>query len=456
MLIRLAISNYLSFKNDVEFTMIAANSLGQHPDHKFEINKEKKIYGLKSAALYGANASGKSNLIEALRELQKIIRRGKIPKNIDGKIFRLSPKNKNLPITLEVEIFENSNLYSYGISFKKDIILEEWLYNTTNDKSPIKIFERVYNNELKTPKIDLNLKAITLKKEGELKTLISVFEKKLLLNNETFITKNDYLEIESFDQVINWFQNKLTIISPNAKAISVADMFHNDMKLKKFAENIISNFDTGIDNFSIQKSSLESYLLGNSVDPEVLDALKKDLSEEEFDDNSFKRIIRVGSDAIAFEKEGDDFIVKELITNKCVNGKTYCFEKKEESDGTQRLIDLVPMLYDIINDRKVYVVDELDRSMHPLLICKIVELISKSKRDGQLIFSTHESNLLNTDYFRTDEIWFVEKTNIEQETKLYSLNEFTPRLDMNFSKGYLNGRFGAIPFLASIKDLNWE
>ena len=127
----------------------------------------------------------------------------------------------------------------------------------------------------------------------------------------------------------------------------------------------------------------------------------------------------------------------------------------EESDGSLRLLDFIPMLIDLRLNESVYLIDEIDRSMHPMLSQKILEYYFNklsSDRDNQLIFSTHESNLLNLELIRADEVWFVEKDR-EGVSHLYSLAEFKPREDIR--KGYLQGRYGAIPFFASIKNLKW-
>jgi len=132
------------------------------------------------------------------------------------------------------------------------------------------------------------------------------------------------------------------------------------------------------------------------------------------------------------------------------------FTSAEESDGTLRLMDYLPALFKVINTSEVYLVDEIERSIHPVLIKELIKKFSHdNSTKGQLIFTTHESNLLDQDIFRPDEIWFAEKKK-EGSTELYPLSEFKEHHTIDIRKGYLNGRYGAIPFLGNLRDLNWE
>ena len=160
---------------------------------------------------------------------------------------------------------------------------------------------------------------------------------------------------------------------------------------------------------------------------------------------------------IVFEKKGDSFLVKHTkITQSDSLGNEAEFDLDELSDGTLRLLDFIPAFRDVTLNRKVYVVDELERSMHPVLA---KELVSKFSRDadtkGQLIFTTHESNLLDQSIFRQDEIWFAEK-GPKGNTSLYSLSDYKEHNTIDIRKGYLNGRYGAVPFLANLQELNWH
>ena len=166
----------------------------------------------------------------------------------------------------------------------------------------------------------------------------------------------------------------------------------------------------------------------------------------------------------AVDNEGSCVIFE---NNQIYKKKLQCFHKGSEgydvelplfmeSDGTRRIIDYLPILYSMLTNERVYIIDEIERSLHPILIKELIQKISGMQNvRGQLIFTTHESNLLDQSIFRTDEIWFAEKDSL-LSTKLYSLSDFNVHATANVENGYLNGRYGAIPFLSNLKDLHWS
>ena len=137
------------------------------------------------------------------------------------------------------------------------------------------------------------------------------------------------------------------------------------------------------------------------------------------------------------------------------NGNLIDFEPEEQSDGTRRLLDLIPAIHYVSNKPAVFFIDEIDRSLHPTMVKELLRYFMEHPAKGQLIFTTHESNLLDLEIFRQDEIWLTEKNKLGATT-IYSLSDFKPRYDLDIRKGYLAGRFGAIPFLGNLNDLNWE
>jgi len=157
-------------------------------------------------------------------------------------------------------------------------------------------------------------------------------------------------------------------------------------------------------------------------------------------------------------KEKGKNIVKKVVAEHINNsGKKVSFDLDEESDGTQRLLDFIPAFDGVLQGEVAFIIDEIDQSLHPALLKALVEKLMKDETTkGQLIFTTHESNLLDLDIFRQDEIWFAEKEKKSSSTQLYSLSDFKPRYDLDIRKGYLKGRFGAIPFLANLEELNWQ
>lgn len=446
MLIRFNVTNYLSFEKETEFNMLAA-SLKQHANHKVTVNN---INILKSAVIYGANAAGKSNLIKAIEALQRAVKRGKVPSNVRKKKFKLNEYNLELPTCFEIEIVVELTTYSYGVEFDDDIVLSEWLYKTT-PSSPKMIFTRERNISKKHSKIQV---ANEYNKNQKDKLLILLMQENLLSDNELLLSKNDLLKIKEIDYILDWFNNKLTIISPDSKIADLTQGLSQEA-FKLFSEKLVKSLNTGIDSFSLEDIDFDTY--NNSIlklPPEIIENIKKDLTENKDKKNAL--VIGIEGRPLSIIKEEGQYFVKSIFTNRMINGKHIPFVLEEESDGTSRIMDFLPVVYNLINDRnRVYIIDEIDRSLHPIISHKIVELIMANIKSGQLIFSTHESSLLDTKLFRTDEIWFAEKDPIEHTTQLYSMHEFKPRLDMNMEKGYLDGRFGAIPFVANLNSLNW-
>jgi len=167
-------------------------------------------------------------------------------------------------------------------------------------------------------------------------------------------------------------------------------------------------------------------------------------------------IITADNEHILAINENSNFLIKKIVALHYNNKKNkVLFDLSEESDGTRRLLDFIPAFYGILNEDVTFVIDEIDQSIHPALLYDLVKkIMNDTTTKGQLLFTTHEANLLDLSIFRQDEIWFAEK-NKASATELYSLSEYRPRYDLDIRKGYLKGRFGAIPFTANLKKLKW-
>jgi len=222
--------------------------------------------------------------------------------------------------------------------------------------------------------------------------------------------------------------------------------------LKLFSVDLISNLNTGISNLFIKKEKFNDFI--EDINKPQIKQLIEDIKTRK---NNISLRNSETDEEMTLIYEENEIYVKRLITNHLNNfGNPIEFSLALESDGTKRLIDYLPAFNGIINENKVYIIDEIERSIHPITIKKILSKISTDeKAKGQLIFTTHESNLLDQDILRPDEIWFAQK-DIDGASKLYSLSEFNIHNTANIENGYLNGRFGGIPFLSNLKDLNWN
>jgi hypothetical protein len=211
-------------------------------------------------------------------------------------------------------------------------------------------------------------------------------------------------------------------------------------------------YNLGISKIEVEKKTIEEVIGEGNED--TLSAIRDRFAEEKEGFLSFRNS---GGDEITIVKENDTLVSKYLkITQADLSGHVAEFNLDELSDGTIRLLDFMPAFWDVVQNRKVYVVDELERSMHPSLAKELITKFSHDKETrGQLIFTTHESNLLDLSIFRQDEIWFAEKSPLGS-TDLYSLSDFKEHHTIDIRKGYLNGRYGAVPFLANLQALNWQ
>lgn len=441
MLIRFVVSNFLSFNEESEFNMIAG-SFKTHKDHVYNAGK---IDVLKAAVIYGANGAGKSNLIKAISFLKDTVTNGGIVQSVDTYKFKLNKANAKKPISFEIEFSLEKKIYSYGISLNHTDIVEEWLYEsgiTIDDKL---IFERRLTDSGKTS-IKMADKYVKTPKDV---MLIELIQENLLKKNKLLLGLTEFLKIDEIISIRKWFVDNLKIIFPETKISGILPLLLNSVGLKRHYDQLLNTFDTGIDQLGFAVIDFDEYKLPAN------EKMTKQEIENLLKTHPF--LLNDSTNSVIIPENGK-LVVKSAITfHKDNMGKDTPFFISEESDGTKRLMDFIPAFYNLLQKDSTYVIDEIDRSLHPSLLCAMIsKIMADQGTKGQLIFTSHESNLLDLNIFRQDEIWFVEKEHKTGDTKMYSLSEFKPRYDLNIRKGYLTGRFGAIPFLANLNDLNWN
>ena len=369
-------------------------------EHEYNIAKINNSEYLKVSAIYGANASGKTNVLQAFDYMKnRILVSDDSKKNspIDEENIYSFMINEE-PIALEVEILaKNNKIYKYGFELLKDNIISEWLYEKRVNKF-YSIFERENNN-------------VTMK-TNKIAGLSNIDEKTLFLNIYSKIDKNN----EDFANVYYWFinSNYLDLGNPDFEGIidkRVSFKILTDKNYKKELLKFIKTFDAGIE--------------GINTIPDSVEAVKN-----------------------------NNGIVDIKVTHKGENGEEKALPFYLESNGTRKMFYLFDFFMDALKNGMVLFVDELDAKLHPLLTRYIINLFHNSgtnKGNGQLIYSTHDTVNLNKDTFRRDEIWFAEKDK-DGISKIYSLadykiNDVKVRNDATYNKDYLSGRYGAIPVL---------
>lgn len=449
MLIRIVVTNFRSYEQETEFNMLPSSNVRRKDWHVHNQGHGANV--LRTAVIYGANGAGKSCLIKAIGRLQGMVAVGSLPPTA----FRDANKynDPELPVTIEVEFGTEADQYSYGVSYRGSLCMEEWLYSTI--KKPVYVFERKY--DVKTGKTHIKLSG-SKKDEAKNKLLISLLENNLLRGNELMLSKHDVVKNSKMTDAFMWLTTKLHVIFPETRSTSIFDNRYSDKIFKSQSETLISALGLGIDGLTLKDEDIESFKQTNSEWPELVqgvDGIVRKLSQST--ENTEEVMIDTGAFTVSMRREGNKYFVRRVKALHKVNDNLYDFELKEESDGTQRVFDFMPMVQNVRSEACTYVIDELDRSLHPTLVRALVSrIVTDRNMKGQLIFTTHDAGLLDGKVFRNDEIWFAEKDQETQSTHLYTLDEFKPRADLDLEKGYLNGRFGAIPFLARFNELNWE
>ena len=351
------------------------------------------------------------------------------------------------PVQQSVEFSIDGRVYSYGMSFTEGLCMEEWLYDISTEKEK-KIFERIYSTEKHQAELSFG-KDFDQKDKNQL--LVKLLEENILKDNELLIAHREIIKLPELEDVYNWFNEHLIVIFPDIKSSSIFDDMYSNDRFKTFAEDILRGLDVGVDGIEFKKETISEFLTeAPLVEARQLEEMKKNIDEDR------AGILDTAHFTASLAKENGQYYVRRVITNHVADGKNYTFELKEESDGTQRLMDFIPMIKELDTADCTYFVDEINKSIHPNTMWDMMSKLMSGKSSGQLVCSSHESNLLSCEIFRTDEIWFAEKRHEDQSTAMYPLSDFKPRNDLDIRKGYLKGRFGAIPFLSKTDDLKWE
>ena len=421
MLIEFSVENFRSFKDKVTFSM--EKGIGDEND--INIFKFDNIELLKTSALYGANASGKTNLVRAFTTAILMIRQSNmIP--VGGKWreivpFMLDEDSRNKPTKFEFVFVANNTKYKYSFSTDGSKIYDESLLAYYSQK-PSSIFKRTNVNDYEFPIND----------ESKLKSIVSKnTENKLFLATATTWnyekTKDAYL----------WFMSSIDTYN------NFSDILDNDLKSLSEPNNELKEFTLKL----LREADI------------VIKDIKVDYEEREMDLNLANMIIPpiARTAEIPKIKNFNIEVEHEVIDGKGKN-HVYSINFNDESSGTRILFALAPLLKRAFESTKVIIVDELENSLHPTLVEYIINIFNNpriNKTNSQLIFTTHAVNLLDLDLFRRDQIWFAEKNGDTGVTDIYPLDDFSVRKTENIEKGYLNGRYGAIPFIKEGESL-WD
>lgn len=454
MLIRFNVGNFLSFNDVQEFSMIA----GKVRNKSNRLYMDGSIKLLKFAAIFGANASGKSNLISAMSFAQNMITHD-FPKDAAWKYCKLTSANRDKPSYFEFEVKLAGKYYSYGfeVILSKQCVTSEWLYEVSPLGQDKEIFSRDVSNEnysvakyfsSKELLAKLNVYADDIKSDGSV-----LFLKILNQNKDTLYAENK--ESRILRTIFKWFQRQLDINFPD-RPISDYSYFVSNQDFETICLTL-SAFGTGITKYSIVETSTEK--TSKEIPPKLIDEILRKLNDQKSNNDYEGKhptiVLRGGKSFYIFEIDNDNDITCKTIQFNHGNDKVF-FDLSEESDGTTRLLDLLTVLFEK-QPESVYVIDEIDRCLHPQLTYKFVceYLKIAAQREIQLIVTTHESRLLDFDLLRKDEIWFIDKNTIGEST-VYSLDEYNERFDKKIDRAYLEGRYGGVPIFSTVFPIERE
>jgi hypothetical protein len=404
---------------------------------------------LRTAVLYGANGAGKSNLFKALRYLQSVAVGPRSKNTGTGRERFLFSGSADELSSFDLQFIAAGRLYRYGFKVDDDRIVEEWLYRIIgNRQTPL--YERSTDA---AGKVTIDAKG--LHDTGEKVTALAMIGGP---QNQSFLaTIRATLDASDFGAELGgilWFLlGGVTLVSPDDVFGPLAQMVDQDSLFRSFASDFLKSSSTGVDHLEATRKEISEEELRNLVPGDLMPLLfRADARSDR--PGTFVQMADARGILIDHKGGGRAYHISVQAAHEQEPGKTVRLELTEESDGTRRLLNLIPALHPAAFTGSVHVIDEIDRSLHPILVREFLEFFLKSSPGEfrQVIVTTHESNLLDQDLLRRDEIWFAEKDSTGA-TKLYSLLDFKVRNDLEIRKHYLQGRFGAIPFLGNIESL---
>ena len=432
MLIQFDVGNYKSFKDVVTFSMVAAQIKAKDKrldeNNVFKVDDELSL--LKSTAIYGANASGKSNFISAARFMKQFVlgssKNTQAGEAIPVEPFRLNTETARQPSFFEMVFIIDGRRYRYGFKVTPEKVVAEWLYHVPTIREA-KLFER------RRGKIEVSAAF----KEGKNLTANT-------RDNALFLSVAAQFNGTISKKILQWFKH-LGLIS------GLDDMGLRAYTVKTFDNNkyrdeilrLVKKLDVGVEDIQIRKSPLTLPLpLADKIPDEF-----KGLIEE---------LKKISSGSISSIEHTDILTAHQKFNADGQIAGVELFDiDNNESEGTNKIFSMAGPLIDTLKNGEVLIVDELDARLHPLVTRAIINLFNSKEtnpQNAQLIFATHDTNLLSKDLFRRDQIWFAEKDRFSA-THLYSLVEYKVRNDASFESDYIQGRYGAIPFIGNLSRL---
>jgi uncharacterized protein len=427
MLISFSVENWLSFNEPATFSMVASREK-QHLERIPYISKYKMRL-LPIATIYGGNASGKTNLFKALNFARQLVVKGTQPEAIiPVEPFRLDPSCSKKPARLNFELFINKQCYEFGFQVTRERVVEEWLVEI-----------------LKTTE-----KELYRRKEGEIEFSSDLKKDKFLRfafqgtrDNQLFLTNAVNQKVERFKHIYNWFKDSLIMIAPDSRFEPFERFFQEKHPLYSHMNLTLNHLDTGISRLGGEKVEFDNLALPEN--------LKAKLREEIPEGATVRLLLEPVHERFIIIRRNGELEAQKLVSFHSDSvGNEIRFDMKQESDGTQRVIDLIPAFLELTmaSPVKVYVIDEIDRSLHTLLTRELLSGYLDSctpETRSQLLLTTHDVLLMDQKLFRRDEMWVTERDSLGCSSLLPFSDYKDMRYDKDIAKSYLQGRLGGIP-----------
>ncbi|MBU0999237.1 ATP-binding protein [Patescibacteria group bacterium] len=422
MLLNFKVKNYRSIKDEVVLDLQASTDKTSKEQAVFEIGKTAL---LKSVAIYGSNASGKSNVLKAFVVFRMMILESLLRSNINvalpNEYFKLSFETENKPSFFEMEFLIDNEIFTYGFEINKKKIVTEWLKEEKGKKT---LFERT-GQEISTNKNYFREATDPIKKQtGERVLFLSV-----LAANNGEISKKVVQLVQQMNYISGTERGKTLDFS--------FGQFLNNPKMAEKMKEFIIKADFGVIDIKASEKMILADQLQNIPD--------------KFKELFLKEDSKIAARRLQF------FHKKHNANNKNESSQPLDFFS-EESDGTQQMFALSAPFIDTLENGKVLFVDEIDASLHPLLCQYLISIFNskeKNPNNAQLIFTTHDISLLKEDFLRRDQVYFTDKSK-DEATELFSLWDISERKGVDFAKRYLEGRYSALPYLSDFEDLKFS
>jgi len=421
MLVEFRVKNFRSLRDEQVLSLVATKDKTWADTHTLETGLKAVPHLLKSAAIYGANASGKSNLLKALRYMRSTVVTSATvspDRTFAVQPFRLDTKSSNQPTEFEVTFILDKVRYQYGFSMTQQRVITEHLLVYKAAK-PQRWFTRSFDE---TTDKDVYEFGPGLKGERNV-------WKKATRSNTLFLSMAVQLNSEVLRPVYNWFAQSLVIVNdPEQFSPEFLIQMLKQPDGRQQIRDLLRAADISIEDIELKTRKVSASELPFKLLPELL-PLKVQADKVEIRDTKVEEV--------------------QLIFSHITAEGSAKFGLMDESSGTRILLFLVGPMLDILRNGRTLVIDELDTSLHPLLVHELVRLFYRSETNpggAQLIFTTHDASLLDADLLRRDQVWLVEK-DAQQASKLVALSEFSPRKNEALERGYLMGRYGGIPLL---------